>query len=608
MCGIIGCCSHSDVVPSLIEGLKRLEYRGYDSAGLAVMNGDGRLRTHKTVGPVSALEEALPAGFSGAVGIAHTRWATHGQPSARNAHPHIDAQGRIAIVHNGIIENYQTIKAFLEAEGIVFQTETDTEALAQLIGFRYDGDLLEAVRAALKEVQGTYGLAAVCLDAPDTIVAARNGSPLILGVGDGAKWVASDAAPLAAWTRNVIYLDDREIAVLQPDHYRTTTLDARTVVKTVEKIEHDISALEKRGFDHFMLKEIHEQPEVIRNVCRGRLLGQTGDIKLGGLTISNRELKRLHRVIMTACGTSWHAALGGEYMLETYARIPVEVEYASEFRYRRPLLTPEDLVMVISQSGETADTLAALREAREQGACVMGICNVVGSSIARETDFGVYTHAGPEIGVASTKAYTAQLTTMALLTLRLGRLHHLNPDTAVDIARGLAALPDQVEAVLGLAAHVRAIAEEMAQAPNCLYLGRGFNFPLALEGALKMKEIAYIHAEGYPAAEMKHGPIALIDKGMPVIVIATQDRIYDKVISNIEQVRSRGAFVIAIATEGDTNIGHFADRTIFIPAAMDLLTPIIAAVPLQLLAYYCAVARGCNVDKPRNLAKSVTVE
>ena len=609
MCGIFGCCGNHNVTSALIEGLKRLEYRGYDSAGLAVIGPDQQLKIHKAVGPVAALEESLPPDFDGMTGIAHTRWATHGVPTLRNAHPHLDKSGNIALVHNGIIENYQTIKAFLQSEGIEFQSETDTEALSLLIGYHYKGDLLEAVRAALLEVQGTYGIAVIDARQPNLLVVARNGSPLIVGVGDTAKWVASDASALAPHTRDVVYLADGEIALLTPETYKTTKVHSReSVVKTVERIDMEIEQLERRGFPHFMLKEIHEQPEVMRNVCRGRLTPETGDVKLGGLTIDNRELKKIRRVIMTACGTSWHAALGGEYMLETYARIPVEVEYASEFRYRRPILYPDDLVIVISQSGETADTLAALREAKAQGTYVMGICNVVGSTIARETHFGVYTHAGPEIGVASTKAYTAQLTALALLTLRLGRLHHLDPDTAIEIARGIEQLPVQIERALEGAECVKSIAEEMAAAPNCLYLGRGFNFPLALEGALKMKEIAYIHAEGYPAAEMKHGPIALIDKGMPVIFIATRDRTYDKIISNIEETRARGAFVIAVATEGDEMIHKYADRVLTVPPAMDLLTPIVAAVPLQLLAYYCAVARGCDVDKPRNLAKSVTVE
>jgi len=609
MCGIIGCCGRNDVAASLVEGLKRLEYRGYDSAGMGLIAGNGQMLIRRAVGPVAQLEAALADDFHGTTGVAHTRWATHGVPSVKNAHPHTDASNHVALVHNGIIENYQTIKAFLAAQGIEFRSDTDTEALAQLIGYHYKGDLFEAVRRALLEVQGTYGIAVLDSRHPQMIVCARNGSPLILGIGNSANWVASDATPLAAHTRNVIYLEDGEMAQITPDSYRTSKVISReTVVKTVERIDMEIEQLEKRGYPHFMLKEIHEQPEVIRNVCRGRLNVETGEVRLGGLTIDNRELKKIHRIIISACGTSWHAGLGGEYMLETYARIPVEVEYASEFRYRRPILTPEDLVIVISQSGETADTLAALREAKAQGTSVMGICNVVGSTIARETHFGVYTHAGPEIGVASTKAYTAQLTALALLTLRLGRLHHLMPETAFEIARGIDKLPKQIEQVLENSGQVKKIAEEMSQAPNCLYLGRGFNFPLALEGALKMKEIAYIHAEGYPAAEMKHGPIALIDKGMPVVFIATRDRTYDKIVSNIEETRARGAFVIAIATEGDEQIRKYSDRVIYIPQAMDMLTPIVAAVPLQLLAYYCAVARGCNVDKPRNLAKSVTVE
>lgn len=608
MCGIIGGVARKAITGALIEGLKRLEYRGYDSAGVAVLGNDGGMDVYKNVGHVAKLEELLPEKMTGTVGIAHTRWATHGAPSVVNAHPHLSADGNIAIVHNGIIENYAVLREYLREKGIEFKTETDTEALVQLISYYYKGDLEQAVRCALLEVRGTYGIAVVDRRHPGMLVAARNGSPLILGVSDTAHWVASDMSPLAAHTKNVIFLEDGEMAVLDAESCRTTNLQAHSVVKQVEEIEMEIEALEKQHYPHFMLKEIFDQPEVIRNVCRGRLNAETGEVTLGGLTIDNRELKKLNRIILTACGTSWHAAIGGEYMLENYARIPTEVEYASEFRYRRPLLTPEDLVVVISQSGETADTLAALREAQEQGVYAMGICNVVGSSIARETDFGVYLHAGPEIGVASTKAYTAQLTTLALLTLRFGRLHHLSPERAIEIARGLEALPGQIEQILSNTDQIRKIGEEMAEAQHCLYLGRGHNFPLALEGALKIKEIAYIHAEGYPAAEMKHGPIALVDKGMPVVFIATQDRVYDKILANIEEVRARGARVIALANEGDELIHKFADRVIEIPASLDMLTPILGAVPLQLLAYYCAVARGCDVDKPRNLAKSVTVE
>jgi len=607
MCGIIGCVGSSDVKGILIEGLKRLEYRGYDSAGLALVEG-GRLRIHKVVGRVGELEKLLPPEAGGRLGIAHTRWATHGEPSIANAHPHTDTSGRIAVVHNGIIENYTALRKLLESRGCRFRSETDSEVLAHLVAFYYDGDLLEAVRRALADVRGTYGIGVVSADQPGVLVAARNGSPLIAGVRRDGYLVASDASALVAHTRDVVYFEDGEIAALTPDGLKTLTLDQHEVKKPVERIEWEVEALERGGFECFMLKEIHEQPEVIRNATRGRIRPDEGIVKLGGITLSNRELKKIRRIVITACGTSWHAALVGEYMLESYAHIPVEVEYASEFRYRRPLLEPDDLVVVISQSGETADTLAALREAKERGVVTFGICNVVGSSIARETDMGIYTHAGPEIGVASTKAFTAQLVVLALLTLRLGRLRYLAPETAAEVIREIEALPAKVEQVLGDAKQVEAAAEFFEGKHNCLFLGRGFNFPVALEGALKMKEISYIHAEGYPAAEMKHGPIALVDRNMPVVFIATRDRVYEKIIANIEEVKARGGRIIAVATEGDEEIRRYADSILYVPETLDLLTPILTVVPLQLLAYYVATARGCDVDRPRNLAKSVTVE
>ena len=607
MCGIIGCLGSADITRTLIEGLKRLEYRGYDSAGLAVVN-DGRLQVHKVVGRVNELEKTLPPDFRGRVGVAHTRWATHGAPTVVNAHPHLDGAGKVAIVHNGIVENFRTLRGLLESKGCAFRSETDSEVLAHLIAFHYDGDLLEAVRRALREVRGTYGIAVVSTLEPNAMVAARNGSPLIVGVQNEGYIVASDATALVAHTRDVVYFEDGEIACLNKEGLRTVTLEDLEVNKTIERIDWEIETLERGGFEHFMLKEIHEQPEVLRNATRGRLLVEQGEVKLGGITLSNRELKKIRRIVLTACGTSWHAGLVGEYMLESYAHIPVEVEYASEFRYRRPLLEPDDLVIVISQSGETADTLAALREAKARGVVTVGICNVVGSTIARETDMGVYTHAGPEIGVASTKAFSAQVAVLALLTLRLGRLHYLAPETAHEIVRAMAKLPDQVTSVLERADEVKEVATLFESTHNCLYLGRGFNFPVALEGALKMKEISYIHAEGYPAAEMKHGPIALVDKNMPVVVIATRDRVYDKILSNIEEVRARGGRIIAVATEGDAEIRRHAERVLYVPETLDLLTPLLTVVPLQLLAYYTAVARGCDVDRPRNLAKSVTVE
>jgi glucosamine--fructose-6-phosphate aminotransferase (isomerizing) len=607
MCGIIGCLGSSDVTRTLIEGLKRLEYRGYDSAGLTVVNAD-RLQVHKVVGRVGELEKTLPRDFRGNIGVAHTRWATHGAPTVVNAHPHLDGAGRVAIVHNGIVENFRTLRALLQSKGCVFKSETDSEVLAHLIALYYDGDLMEAVRRALRDVRGTYGIAVVSTLEPNTMIAARNGSPLIVGVRSDGYMVASDASALVAHTRDVVYFEDGEIAALKPDGMKTVTLEDLEVNKTIERIDWEIEALERGGYDHFMLKEIHEQPEVLRNATRGRLMVEDGEVKLGGITLSNRELKKIRRIVITACGTSWHASLVGEYMFESYAHVPVEVEYASEFRYRRPLLEPDDLVIVVSQSGETADTLAALREAKELGVVTVGICNVVGSTIARETDMGVYTHAGPEIGVASTKAFSAQVAVLALLTLRLGRLHYLTPERAGEIVRAMAVLPDKVAGVLERADEFKAAAELFENTHNCLYLGRGFNFPVALEGALKMKEISYIHAEGYPAAEMKHGPIALVDKNMPVIVIATRDRVYDKILSNIEEVRARGGRVIAVATEGDQEICRHAERVLYVPETLDLLTPLLTVVPLQLLAYYTAVARGCDVDRPRNLAKSVTVE
>jgi glucosamine--fructose-6-phosphate aminotransferase (isomerizing) len=607
MCGIIGSLCSTDVTQTLIEGLKRLEYRGYDSAGLAILK-DGVCHVHKTVGRVAQLERDLPAHFAGTVGIAHTRWATHGAPSTLNAHPHVDGACEFAVVHNGIIENYRTLRGFLESKGYKFTSETDTEVLAHLIALHYVDDLGEAVREALRDVRGTYGIAVISTREPDVLVAARNGSPLIIGVCQDGFLVASDAAALVAHTRKVVYMEDGEIAILRRDGMRTITLEDTEVNKEIHRIDWEIDQLERGGFEHFMLKEIYEQPEVMKQATRGRLLPGEGAVKLGGITLSNRELKQIRRIVITACGTSWHAALVGEYMLETYAQIPVEVEYASEFRYRRPLLEPDDLVIVISQSGETADTLAALREARERGVVVIGICNVVGSTIARETDMGVYTHAGPEIGVASTKAFSTQLAVLALLTIRLGRLRYLSPEGANDIINGMLALPDQIQSVLDRADAIKQAAERFQGHENSLYLGRGFNFPVALEGALKMKEISYIHAEGYPAAEMKHGPIALVDENMPVVFIATRDRVYEKILSNIEEVRARGGCIIAVATEGDEEIKRYAQHVLYVPETLDLLTPILTVVPLQLLAYFTAVARRCDVDRPRNLAKSVTVE
>jgi len=610
MCGIVGYIGDRPAVPLLIDGLKRLEYRGYDSAGICVVVGD-RLETRKTAGKISRLEAVLREQGTpeGTCGIAHTRWATHGAPTTTNAHPHADCAGRFAVVHNGIIENAGTLRRKLEELGHEFRTETDTEVLSHLIEEAYEGKLEEAVRAALRQVEGTYGIAVLCCDEPRKIVAARRGSPLLLGIGDRDEYyVASDVAAILAQTRKVVYLDDGEIAVLTDSGFETLSLKGDTVTKEIDHVTWDLEAIEKGGHEHFMLKEIFEQPETLRNAMRGRLLEEDGNVKLGGVTLSREELLKIKNITITACGTSWHSALIGEYMLEELARIPVEVEYASEFRYRNPVIGEDTLVIAISQSGETADTLAALREAKQRGAKVMGIVNVVGSTIARESDFGIYLHAGPEIGVASTKAFTSQVVVLALFTILMARLRSMSILQGRELVAALQRLPDQVEQVLELNEAIRELARTYKDASNFLYLGRGLNFPSALEGALKLKEISYIHAEGYPAAEMKHGPIALIDENMPVVVIAPHDGTYSKIVSNIEEVKARGGRVIAVVTEGNTELRDRVDHLITIPQTHEILTPVLAAVPLQLLAYHIAVLRGCNVDQPRNLAKSVTVE
>jgi glucosamine--fructose-6-phosphate aminotransferase (isomerizing) len=610
MCGIVGYVGRRDAVPLLVEGLRRLEYRGYDSAGVSIINGSG-LSTAKAAGKIAELEALLGNGhqITGSIGIGHTRWATHGAPNQINAHPHTACDGRFSVVHNGIIENASTLRHKLEVLGHTFHTETDTESVAHLIEEAYDVDLQEAVRAALGQVEGTYGIAVVSSLHPDTIVVARNGSPLLLGIGtNGENFVASDVAANLEHTRNDIYLDDGEMAVVTADDYEISHIRGGPITKEIEHVSWDLDAIEKGGHPHFMLKEIYEQPETLRQTMRGRLLQEEGTARLGGITLTEEELLAIDNIIITACGTSWHSALIGEYMLEDLARIPVEVEYASEFRYRNPVVEENTLVIAISQSGETADTLAAMREARRRGARAMGIVNVVGSTIARETDFGIYLHAGPEIGVASTKAFTSQVVALTLFTVHLARLRNLSILQGREIIAALERLPDQVEAVLELDDALRELARQYKDASNVLYLGRGFNFPAALEGALKLKEISYIHAEGYPAAEMKHGPIALIDDHMPVVVLAPQDSVYKKVVSNVEEVRARGGRVIAVLTEGDTELADKVDHIIPIPETIDMLTPILASVPLQLLAYHIAVMRGCHVDQPRNLAKSVTVE
>ncbi len=611
MCGIVGYTGRLDSVPILLEGLKRLEYRGYDSAGIAVQS-NGALSVRRVAGKIARLEDALAKQterISGTTGIAHTRWATHGVPSERNAHPQMDLSGRIAVVHNGIIENYESIKKWLTKEGHTFRSETDTEVLAQLIGHFYDGCALEtAVQKALREVRGTYGIAVLSSTEPGKIVGARNGSPLVVGVGQGENFVASDVSALLRHTRQVVFLADQEMAVLTPEGFHTTTIENESVDKEIEEIAWDIEMAEKGGYEHFMLKEIFEQPRSLENAMRGRLIEETGDVRLGGLNISDEKLRSLKRIIITACGTSWHAALIGEYMLEEFARIPVEVEYASEFRYRSPIVEEGTLVVVISQSGETADTLAAMREAKRKGAKALGICNVVGSTIAREADGGIYIHAGPEIGVASTKAFTSQITVLAILTLLLARQRTMSQAQGQEMVRALRKIPALVGECLAKADEVKQIAKAYKAHSNFLYLGRGYNFPIALEGALKLKEISYIHAEGYPAAEMKHGPIALIDKNMPVVFIATRDAAYEKILGNLQEVKARHGRIIAVASEGDTAIAEKADHTITIPRTIDALMPILAVIPLQLLAYYMAVERNCDVDQPRNLAKSVTVE
>jgi glucosamine--fructose-6-phosphate aminotransferase (isomerizing) len=610
MCGIVGYVGHRECLPILLEGLKRLEYRGYDSSGVAIQR-NGKLDVRKAAGKIRVLEERLSSGApTGTTGIAHTRWATHGEPNDTNAHPHADCTGRVALVHNGIIENYATLKSALQAEGHHFRTDTDTEVLAHLVEKHLQRGLKleEAVGAALRAVEGTYGIAVVSSDEPGVVVGARNGSPLVVGVADGEYFLASDVAPIVEHTRQVVYLDDGEMAVLSPDGFHTATIEHERTSKEVHEVEWELGQIEKGGFAHFMLKEIYEQPESVRNSMRGRLIPAEGLARLGGLNMTPEELREIRRIIILGCGTSWHAGLIGEYMLEEYARIPVEVEYASEFRYRNPIVDQGTAVLVISQSGETADTLAAMREAQRKGARALGVVNVVGSTIARESDGGVYIHAGPEIGVASTKAFTSQVTVLSLLTLALGRMREMSLEQGAALARGLDAIPSQMEAILASSAAVEAIAKQHAHHNNFIYLGRGYNFPVALEGALKLKEISYIHAEGYPAAEMKHGPIALIDDNMPVVFICTRDAAYDKVMSNMMEVRARRGRIIAVATEGDDEVRKHADHVLYVPQTLPMLQPMLSVIPLQLLAYHVAVLRGCDVDQPRNLAKSVTVE
>jgi len=614
MCGIVGYIGKREAYEILIKGLKRLEYRGYDSAGIAI--GGSNPRIYKCKGKVSDLEELIKdADKSGKLGIGHTRWATHGEPNDINAHPHSSMNGKFVIIHNGIIENYSKLKAGLEKEGYIFDSETDTEVLANLFEFMYLKEqeagisALDSVRNALKIVEGAYGLVILCTDYPDQIIAARKGSPIVIGIGSGEYFIASDASPIIEYTNSVIYLNDDDIAVFSDKGLSLTNIRNTPQTLNIQKLDLKLDQIEKNGFDHYMLKEIYEQPRAIRDTYRGRLNFESKFLRLGGLHNVFEDLVNAKRIIIIACGTSWHAGLVGEYLLEEFTRIPTEVEYASEFRYRNPVISKGDVVIAISQSGETADTLAAIQLAKKSGAIVIGICNVVGSSIPRETVAGVYTHAGPEIGVASTKAFTAQVTVLTMIAMSIGLANkQLTQKEFEDLVDELYFIPYKIEKILEKAEYIKIIAEKIKDASNALYLGRGYLFPVALEGALKLKEISYIHAEGYPAAEMKHGPIALIDERMPVIVLATKDNSYDKIVSNIQEVKARKGQIIAIVTEGDSVIRNMADYVIEVPYSDFALSPLLTVVPLQLLSYYIAVMRGCNVDQPRNLAKSVTVE
>ena len=612
MCGIVGYIGFREAWPLVIKGLKRLEYRGYDSAGIALI-GESGLQIYKKAGKVVEVENfASSKDQSGTIGIGHTRWATHGAPSDRNSHPHTSSNGDLTIIHNGIIENYATIKAELQSRGHEFNSDTDSEVLIHLVEEVYsreDVSLTEAVRLALHEVSGAYAIVVMDANNPDQLIAARKGSPMVIGVGEGEYFIASDATPIVEYTKNVIYLNDNEIAFLKRDELVITRLDNVVQTPYIQELELQLEMLEKGGYEHFMLKEIYEQPRSIRDCMRGRIYPNEGMVQLGGIKEYAEKLKNIDRIIIVACGTSWHAGLVGEYLIEEYARIPVEVEYASEFRYRNPIITEKDIVIAISQSGETADTMAAIEMAKEKGATIFGVCNVVGASIPRITHAGVYTHAGPEIGVASTKAFTAQVTVLTLMAFYMAQQKGtITNSKMVELLTELDLIPDKIQVALASNTIIKEIAEKFKDSRNCLFLGRGSGFPVALEGALKLKEISYIHAEGYPAAEMKHGPIALIDEEMPVVVIATKNSSYEKVISNIQEVKARKGIVVAIVTEGDTTVRDMADYCIEIPDASEAFLPLLATIPLQLLSYHIAVLRGCNVDQPRNLAKSVTVE
>ena len=612
MCGIIGYIGDENAYPILIQGLQRLEYRGYDSAGIAILNGS--LKVFKCKGKISDLERHIAeTDISGTMGIGHTRWATHGEPNDLNAHPHTSMNGKFVLVHNGIIENHSELKADLLKKGFRFQSDTDTEVLVNLIEYFYGkGDAMTgemAVRLALTKIVGAYGIAVICTEEKNQLIVARKGSPLVIGVGERSYFIASDASPIISFTRNMIYLNDNDVGIINRQGLILKTVENIPAQFNITKVGMTIGEIEKGNFDHFMLKEIFEQPKIIEETFRGRIAADHSAIKLGGLMDIFPKLSKAQRIIIIGCGTSWHAALVGEYLIEAYARIPVEVEYASEFRYRNPILTKKDVVIAISQSGETADTLAALRMAKAKGATVLGICNVVGSTIARETEAGVYTHAGIEIGVASTKAFTAQVTVLTLLALKLAKENEkITPKTFKCLIRELIDIPGKVNSILKNHLHIKEVASKYKNAANALYLGRGSLFPVALEGALKLKEISYIHAEGYAAGEMKHGPIALVDDNLPVVVVAAKDDYYAKIVSNIHEVKARKGNIIAVVTAGDDDLKGLVNDLFEIPDSHPMVTPLLAIIPLQLFSYYVAVSRGCNVDQPRNLAKSVTVE
>jgi len=611
MCGIVAYIGFRPALHILLDGLKRLEYRGYDSSGISLLS-NGKIKTTKAVGKIKELEKKLETEqMEGSLGICHTRWATHGEPSEINAHPHLCANGKIAVVHNGIIENYAILKKKLQAEGVKFVSDTDTEVVAHWIAKFYKGNLGKAVLEALKHVEGAFGLAVICEDEPDVLVGARRGSPLILGVGENESFLASDVSAIVGHTKKIVYLEDNDVITIGKNHFEIKNikdLKDKSVNREIQEVDADLEMAQKGDYPHFMLKEIFEQPEALKNCTRGRLLLGNGNAKLAGLDNSLKELRTIDRIIITACGTSYYAAMVGEYLIEEWAGIPVEVEYASEFRYRNPIIGSNTLVFTISQSGETADTLAALKEAQNKGATVLSICNVVGSTIARASNGGVYLHAGPEIGVASTKAFNAQVTVLALVALLLGRQRRLSSVQGMEIAQAINSLPLAVEETLKLSDEILEIAKVYYKHSNFLYLGRHYHYPVAMEGALKLKEISYIHAEGYPAAEMKHGPIALIDANMPVVIVAPKDALFDKIVSNAREIKARGGKLIVVTTSDSAPLDEFAEHIIRVPTVNNALMPVITSVPLQLLAYHIAVLRGNDIDQPRNLAKSVTVE